>query len=142
VSLLPVFAEKNKVLPTAVKLVPELDCEPLLMSLTKTVPVSVPSLFQSSSPFVPLFAVKNKVLPTAVRLYGELLPEALMSATCTVPVSVPSVFQISEPSTPLFALKKRVSPTTVNLLIEELDPPGRITLKRLVPAAVPLLTQS
>ena len=40
------------------------------MSLTRTVPAAVPSLFHSSSPFVPSSAVKNSVPFTFVRLLG------------------------------------------------------------------------
>ena len=42
------------------------------MSLTRTVPAAVPSLFHSSAPFVPSLAVKNSVPLTFVRLLGEL----------------------------------------------------------------------
>ena len=43
---------------------------PGLMSLTRTVPAAVPSLFHSSRPFVPSSAVKNSVPLTSVRLLG------------------------------------------------------------------------
>ena len=41
------------------------------MSLTRTVPAAVPSLFHSSCPFVPSSAVKNSVPLTFVRLPGR-----------------------------------------------------------------------
>jgi hypothetical protein len=40
------------------------------MSLTRTVPDSVPSDFHSSWPWVPSSAVKNNLPPTAVREEG------------------------------------------------------------------------
>ena len=43
---------------------------PGLMSLTRTVPASVPSDFHSSRPWVPSSAVKNNVPPTPVRDVG------------------------------------------------------------------------
>ena len=39
-----------------------------MMSLTITVPVAVPSLFHSSSPWLPSLAVKNTELPSVVKL--------------------------------------------------------------------------
>ena len=46
---------------------------PGLMSLTMTVPASVPSLFHSSRPWVPSLAVKNSVPLTFVRALGNEL---------------------------------------------------------------------
>src|SRR3954453_14595480 len=43
---------------------------PALMSLTRTVPAAVPSLFHSSAPLEPSSAEKKTVSPTAVRLSG------------------------------------------------------------------------
>ena len=40
---------------------------PGLMSLTRTVPAAVPSLFHSSAPLTPSLAVKNSVPSTMVR---------------------------------------------------------------------------
>ena len=41
------------------------------MSLTRTVPAAVPSLFHSSLPWVPSLAAKKSVEPTAVRFVGD-----------------------------------------------------------------------
>ena len=46
---------------------------PGVMSLTRTVPAAVPSLFHSSLPCVPSLAVKNSVPLTLVRLRGDEL---------------------------------------------------------------------
>ena len=43
-----------------------LPSSPGLMSFTKTVPASVPSLFQSSVPCTPSSAAKKKVFPMAI----------------------------------------------------------------------------
>ena len=69
------------------------------MSLTSTVPASVPSLFQSSDPFVASLAVKNSVPFTFVRYVGDTNSSAAgqMSLTSTVPARVPSLFQSSYP---------------------------------------------
>jgi hypothetical protein len=49
--------------------------DPLLMSLTRTVPVDVPSVFQSSVPLLKFVAVKNSVDPIALKLLGFELVE-------------------------------------------------------------------
>ena len=68
------------------------------MSLTRTVPAAVPSLFHSSSPVEPSSAVKNSVPFTFVRLLGsEPAPLGMMSLTRTVPAAVPSLFHSSTP---------------------------------------------
>src|SRR5947208_14951189 len=68
------------------------------MSLTSTVLAAVPSLFQSSRPFVGSKAAKKSVPFTSARLLGrELLLPGLMSFTGTVPAVVPSLFQSSAP---------------------------------------------
>ena len=46
------------------------------MSLTRTVPAAVPSLFHSSSPVVPSLAAKNSVPLTFVRWMGDELVAA------------------------------------------------------------------
>src|SRR5439155_3962 len=67
------------------------------MSLTSTVPAAVPSLFQSSGPFV-LKARKKSVPFTFVSPSGPEPPlPGLMSLTSTVPAAVPSLFQSSVP---------------------------------------------
>ena len=71
---------------------------PGLMSSTSVVPADVPSLFQSSTPWVPSFAVKKAVLPTAVMLLGyEPIEPGSMSLTIPVPLAVPSLLKISYP---------------------------------------------
>ncbi len=124
--------------------------EPGRISLTRTVPAAVPSLFHNSSPLTSSKAVKYRVLPTAVKLRGpEPLEPGPMSATRTVPAAVPSLFHNSSPLTSSKALKYRVLPTAVRLRGLELKPPvitppeleepGRMSLTRTVPAAVPSL---
>ena len=91
---------------------------PGLMSLTITVPDSVPSLFHSSLPWVPSSALKNSVSPTAISSVGRLEPPGLglMSLTSTVPDSVPSLLYSSMvPSDAEFEAKKTVPPTAVVL---------------------------
>ena len=83
------------------------------MSLTRTVPASVPSVFHSSRPWVPSSAVKNSVPPTSVRYVGPLYSPSSpgsMSLTRTVPASVPSDFHSSRPWVPSSAVKNRVPP--------------------------------
>ena len=68
------------------------------MSLTRTVPASVPSLFHNSSPLLGSFALKKSVPFTLVRVRGdELSLPGWMSLTRTVPASVPSLFHNSSP---------------------------------------------
>ena len=69
------------------------------MSLTSVVPSGVPSLFQSSAPWVPSSALKNKLFPTALIPARSKAPPSpgLMSLTRVVPPGVPSVFQSSTP---------------------------------------------
>ena len=65
---------KKSVSPTAVRLDGPEEPNPGLMSLTRTVPAAVPSLFQSSAPELGVKGrkdVKKRVLPTAVRLEPE-----------------------------------------------------------------------
>ncbi|GCL48269.1 hypothetical protein NIES3787_39850 [Microcystis aeruginosa NIES-3787] len=138
--LTPLSALKNRVLPTALRLLGlELEA-PGRMSPTKTVPAAVPSLLHNSSPFTPSLTVKNRVLPTAVRRLGlELEEPARMSLTKTVPADVPSLFHNSLPFTPSSAVKNRVLPTAVRFSRLELEEPARISLTRTVPVAVPSL---
>ena len=78
------------------------------MSLTITVPDSVPSLLHSSVPWVPSSASKNMVSPTTVNEFElpPLPPEpGTMSLTITVPDSVPSLFHSSVPWVPSLARK-------------------------------------
>ena len=60
---------------------------PALMSLTRTVPAAVPSLFHSSQPWMPSSAEKSSVPPTRRRGSGCSTAAApwLMSLTSTVP---------------------------------------------------------
>src|SRR6516164_7979706 len=92
------------------------------MSLTKTVPVPVPSLFHSSRPCDPSSAEKYTTPFTFVSQLGfdELLPLVLMSRTRTVPAAVPSLFHNSRPSVPSSATKNRVPCTLVRLFGTEL----------------------
>ena len=101
---------KNRVLPTAVRLLGEELEEPARISLTKTVPAAVPSLFHNSVPFTSK-AVKNsvRVLPTTVRLLG------LIFLTRTVPAAVPSLFHSPLAFTPSLVQKNRVLPSAVRL---------------------------
>src|SRR5205809_7763581 len=70
------------------------------MSLTRTVPASVPSLFHNSRPVSGREAVKNKVLLTRTRPLGYDDPApGLMSLRSTVPASVPALVDGSPPRT-------------------------------------------
>src|SRR5207302_660138 len=95
---------------------------PGLMSLTRTVPAALPSLFHNSRPFTPSSATKNSVPPTAVR-YPGYEPElaGLMSLTRTVPAALPSLFHSSTPFTQSLAEKYSARRTAVLLLGEEVD---------------------
>ena len=83
-------ALKNSVPLITTKLDGELD--PLvLISLTRTVPASVPSDFQSSCPPDESDALKNSIPLTFVKIPDvEPLTPALISLTRIVPASVPS----------------------------------------------------
>ena len=59
--LTPSSARKNSMPPARVSSVGYELPEPGLMSLTRTVPAGVPSVFHSSTPLVPSSAVKNTV---------------------------------------------------------------------------------
>ncbi len=79
-----------------------------LTPVTMTVPVSVPSLFQSCSPEL-FVAEKKSSLLKIVRSEGLLFPSPkneLMSFTSTVPTAVPSLFQSSVPSVGSVAVKR------------------------------------
>src|SRR5690349_21023031 len=78
---------------------------PALMSLSKFVPLLVPSVTHSSLPFTPSSAVNNNLSSIIPKTHGLLPPVELMSLIITVPNSVPSVFHHSEPFTPSFAIK-------------------------------------
>src|SRR3990172_2598518 len=55
---------------------------PSVMSLTNTVPPSVPALFQSSEPWAgPSLATKKSVPRTLVRLVGDEVPRGWISFT-------------------------------------------------------------
>ena len=114
------------------------------MSLTRTVPAAVPSLFHSSTPCVPSSAAKNSVPFTFVRSLGyELRLPGLMSLTRTVPAAVPSLFHSSDAVRAVVGreeqravdVRRASSGTTLAL-------PGLMSLTRTVPAAVPSLFHS
>ncbi len=112
----------------------ELD-PPDRISLTKTVPSSVPSLFHNSPPLIPSSALKNKVPPATVNACG-VLPAfpGLMSLTRTVPAVVPSVFQSSLSLPELVPRKYKASPITVNSpMLDTLDDTC------IVPSSVPFV---
>ncbi|GCA81669.1 hypothetical protein MiTs_03688 [Microcystis aeruginosa NIES-2521] len=109
---------KNRVLPTAVRLSgleePQGTPPPGQISLTRTVPAAVPSLFHNSKPLTPSLALKNRVLPTAVRRLGlELEEPGRISLTRTVLAAVPLLFHNSKPLRPSRAVKNRVLPIAV-----------------------------
>ena len=81
------------------------------MSFTMTVPAAVPSLFQSSMPWMPSSAAKYAVPPTSVsdQRYDGPGP---MSFTITVPAAVPSLLQ-AHPMGPSSAWKYSVPSTSV-----------------------------
>src|SRR5262245_16634042 len=112
------------------------------MSLTSIVPPSLPSLVQSSAPFVPSSARKKRVPSTSaeVRTLDDREP-GRMSLTITVPALVPSVFQSSLPCVPSLAPKKSAPFEFANALGLELEAPARMSFSIAVPAAVPSLFQ-
>ena len=83
---------------------PGLECslEPGLISATWSVPVSVPSLVQSSYPSP--YAVKKSRVPSLVNPLGEAVPLPTSLTSC-VPVSVPLVIHRSELKAFVFAKK-------------------------------------
>src|SRR5206468_2755014 len=113
------------------------------MSVTSTVPAAVPSLFQSSGPFV-LKARKKSVPFTFVSPSGPEPPlPGLMSLTSTVPAAVPSLFQSSVPFAGSKPRKKSVPFTFVSPNGRESAPPvGSKAFTSTVPSAVPSLFQS
>ena len=85
-----------------------------MMSLIRTVPVKVPSLFHSSKPESGCAAAKMRLPLSAAKWAGALLAApGWMSLTSTVPPTVPSVFHSSIPWTPSSAAKKVVGPARV-----------------------------
>ena len=76
------------------------------MSLTITVPASVPSLFHSSAPLAVSSATKKSCEPTAVRDVGaESAFPGAMSLTSRVPAAVPSLTHSSSPSATVLLTK-------------------------------------
>ena len=80
------------------------------MSLTRTVPAAVPSLFHSSAPWVVSRATKKRVPLKSVsdelrKTLTALELPGLMSLTSLVPLLVPSLFHSSTPCLPSLALK-------------------------------------
>ncbi len=86
-----------------------------LMSLTITVPASVPSLFHSSSRSFRHLREEQRSVQLRQILGIEASPAGLMSLTITVPASVPSLFHSSLPFVPSSALKNSVPFTSVRL---------------------------
>ena len=80
------------------------------MSLTITVPASVPSDTHSSLPFVPLFSAKKTFDPIAVRRWGNETVEVLMFFVRNVPASVPSDTHSSLSLAPSIPRKKKSEP--------------------------------
>src|SRR5262245_20783293 len=123
----------------------KLDPGPELMSFTRSVPASVPSLVQSSVPDPGVDARKNNRLLNTTSPEG-LDPPApgLMSLTRVVPSAVPSVRHNSVPlvsGTP--ALKKSTPLRTAPGLEMLVDPaPGLRSATSCVPSAVPSLFHS
>ena len=79
------MALKYKVPFTLVRSIGSESFAPGLMSLTKTVPAAVPSLFHNSPPCVPSLARKYKVPFTFVRSVGLERFSGLMSFTSFTP---------------------------------------------------------
>src|SRR6266480_3993619 len=93
------------------------------MSFTSTVPVLVPSLFQSSAPVAPSLARKYSAPLKTVNPRGAEPAPGLMFFTHTVPGSVPLVFQSSTPEAPSLAAKNRPGPRAPAQLSPTLPPP-------------------
>ncbi len=93
------FAVKNRTPLTLVRLagVEEVIPTPVngLMSLTRTVPAVVPSVFHSSKPCTPSSAVKKRVLLTTSSSVIWNVLDALKVRTTCVPAPVPSLFHKS-----------------------------------------------
>ncbi len=120
---------------------------PDLMSLTRKVPSSVPSLTHGSLPWIPSSARKKSLPPPAeMRNDGKECPgPGLMSSTSRVPSSVPSLVHSSMPMTPLVAGKKKSPPATAELKsasmrMNEEPAPGLMSFSSRVPPGVPSLT--
>src|SRR5439155_1092125 len=128
---------------TLARLPGEEEPAPGSMSLTSTVPCSVPSLFHSSYPVSGRKAVKKRVPLTLVRLEGqEEAAPGLVSLTSTVPASVPSLLQ-SEKSRSRSWTKNNVPFTAVNPLKRKGGGGCKLSpTTSTVPAAVPSLFQS
>ena len=115
------------------------------MSLTRTVPAAVPSLFHSSSPCAAVVGREEQRAVDVRQVAGtgyELPPPGLMSLTRTVPAAVPSLFHSSTPLTPSSAEKNSVPFTFVSRWGSSCRLPGLMSLTRTVPAAVPSLFHS
>ena len=88
-----------------------------LMSLTRTVPASVPSDFHSSAAVDAVVGGEEERAADARSARATAVVAAvagLMSLTRTVPASVPSDFHSSSPWVPSSAVKNNVSPTRVS----------------------------
>ena len=121
----------------------------LMSAPTLLVPAPVPSLAQSSRPFVPSSALKKMSEPALKKLPGVELPvPGLMSRSGVVPAVVPSLFHSSEPKLPSLAVKSSRLPIAVRLVgwDEGFGTPtagaGKMSLTSTVPAVVPSLFQS
>src|SRR6266581_374665 len=135
--LAPSFVPLKTVNPTGAELP-----APVLMSFTRTVPASVPLVFQSSTPEVPSLAAKYSAPLKTVNPEGEEpIGPGLMSFPRTVPATVPSLFQSSAPELPSLARKYSAPLKTVNPRGVE-PAPGLMFFTHTVPASVPLVFQS
>src|ERR1041384_2117705 len=106
------------------------------MSFTRTVPVTVPSVFHSSTP-TPSSAEKYKALLNTVKPDGEESAVGLMSFTRTV-LPETSVFHSSTPLTPSSAAKYNALLNRVKPLGEErASVVGLMSFTRTVPVTVP-----
>src|SRR6266853_550229 len=120
---------------------------PGAMSITCTVPVSVPSVFHSSRPVTPSSAEKYRALLNTVKPLGEELAPAavwLMSFTRRVPPGVPSLFHSSVPLTPSSAEKNQAPLKKANSVGKGVPlAPGKefplvlMSFTRVVPVPVP-----
>ena len=98
-----------------------------LTSASMKVPGAVPSLRQTSRPWVLSSAEKYTTPLRTVSCSGsDRSPPGAISLTCTVPISVPSVFQ----SSPSDAAKKSVPFTSVSHPGCEPPGPGLMSLTR------------